>query len=81
MFDATTFLADHFRTPEALAWVAKKYDLDLPARDTIRKWYARGAIPAEWLPVMLMLVELESGNATSILPYMNRQDRGYDIFG
>jgi hypothetical protein len=79
LFDAVKFLQDNFGTPDAVVGMAAQHRLDIPVRDTVRKWFARGAISGEWLPVLLTMLELENGKAISLKGYV--LDGGYnDIF-
>jgi hypothetical protein len=79
VFEARKFLEDNFGTADAVIGLAAQYGLEIPVRDTVRKWFARGSIAGEWLPVLLVLLELEKGKLTSLKGYV--QDGGCnDIF-
>ncbi|CAK7259143.1 MULTISPECIES: hypothetical protein [unclassified Shinella] len=79
-FDAGTFLVDHFRTPTAVLAAAKQRNVRVPEYDTVRKWFNRAAIPSEWLPVLLMFREMETGDPVRISTYMQVEGREIDIF-
>ncbi len=72
MFDTTRFLEDHFRTPDAIVGLFNAYRLEIPARDTVRKWFARGSVPSEWFPLLVAVRELENGEPVRLLPYIMR---------
>ncbi|MDK4730513.1 hypothetical protein EVC08_016 [Rhizobium phage RHph_N65] len=79
MFDTLKFLQDNFGSPDAVVGMAAQYGIDIPVRDTVRKWFARGAISGEWLPVLLTMLELENGKAISLKGYLSDGGRD-DIF-
>jgi hypothetical protein len=79
VFDRIKFIDDAQLDPDAIIGMANAANIDVPPRDTLRKWFARGSIPGEWWPVILALLELERGRPVSLLPYiaMGRND---DVF-
>lgn len=81
MFDTVKFVRDHFGTVDAMIGLARQKNVRFPERDTVRKWITRGNIPSDWLPILLMLIELDIGQPVSILPYIDGWEQGDDIFG
>lgn len=82
MFDCLRFLDDHFGNADAVIGLANQFNVDVPAKDTLRKWFERGSIPADWWPVVLALLEMEGGKPISVLGYLGRvQGNDNDIFG
>lgn len=73
MFCARRFLTDNFRDPHGLVGTFNSYKMDIPPQDTVRKWFERGTIPSEWLPMIVIVLELECGEPVSLVPYMERR--------
>lgn len=71
MFDAVKFLEDNFLSPNVVYAILTNYKLPAPPTDTIRKWFARGSIPAEWLPVLICCLELENGAPIFLAKYIH----------
>lgn len=70
MFDTPRFLAEHYGTPDAVVGLCNAYRIDIPARDTVRKWWSRGAVPSEWFPVLVAVREIETGEPIRLAPYL-----------
>ena len=70
MFDAQRFLADHFRDADGVVGLFNAFRMDIPPRDTVRKWFERGTIPSSWLPMLLAVAELENGKPISLTRYV-----------
>lgn len=81
MFNAARFLDDNFGTPDAVLGMAAKYKIEVPARDTVRKWFSREAISGEWLPVLLAMLEFENGSAISLKSYLDNDGDYHGVFG
>jgi len=78
MFDTRKFLEDHFTDADGvLGLLGKHIDETPPARDAVRKWFSRGSVPAEWMPMLLIALENEQSGPVSLAPY---QESGNDIF-
>lgn len=73
MFDAKRFLADNFRDPDGLVGAFHAYRLDIPPKDTVRKWFSRATIPSEWFVMIIVVLELENGRPVSLTPYIGDQ--------
>lgn len=70
MFDAQRFLKDHFRDADGVVGLLAAYKLRAPEHETARKWFSRGRVPGEWLPLLLCVLELEHGNTAKIAEYI-----------
>jgi len=80
MFDAKRFLADHFRTPaEAVAQIRAHGLVQPPKEDAVRKWFARGSLPAEWLAVAMETIRWRSGAVVNIRNYIRADTTAPDI--
>lgn len=80
MFDAKRFLKEEFGTADAIIGLAGTYAVDVPKRETIRKWFERGSVPGEWWPVMVTLLEKERGKPVGLSGYLINGGEGHDIF-
>jgi hypothetical protein len=79
MFNRAAFLSAFDVTPDSIADMADRANVEVPARETIRKWFIRASIPGEWWPVLIALVELDKGRPISLLPYVET-GRLIDVF-
>ncbi|CDZ55034.1 hypothetical protein [Neorhizobium galegae] len=79
MFDRIKFIEDAKLDPDAIIGMGTAANIDVPPRDTLRKWFVRGSIPGEWWPIILALLELEKGHPVSLLPYIVA-GRNDDVF-
>ena len=81
MFATTRFLEDQFGDPDAIAGLAALYDVSVPSKDTMRKWFSRGSISSEWWPVLISLLEKYHGCPVSLSRYVEGSANDADIFG
>lgn len=70
MFDSTRFLRENFQSPDGVIGLLGSYGLSSPPRDTVRKWFARGGIPSMWLPLLVVILELDRGQPVPLAPYL-----------
>jgi len=70
MFDASRFLEEHFRDADGVVGLLGAYNLTPPRANTVQKWFQRGSVPSEWLPLLLCVLELENGSAIQIAKYV-----------
>ena len=70
MFGVALLLRDHFGDTHGVAGMLNAYGLPAPPTDTIRKWFSRGSVSSEWLPVLVGCVELDSGQPISLAKYL-----------
>lgn len=71
MFDARQFLVENFRDIHGVAGLLRAYKLPTPPTDTIRKWFDRGAIPSDWLPVLVCCLTFENGDPPRLTKYLH----------
>lgn len=69
-FDAHKFLVDKFGGSRYVLTLVGAYGLGFPEHEAVLKWFSRGRIPGDWLPILLGVLELEEGRAVSLLPYI-----------
>lgn len=80
MFNADRYLREHFGGPDGvLALLEKHTDADLPERSAVEKWFQRGSIPSNWLPLLHIAVEAEKSAPVSFAQYVTTGG-GPDIF-
>jgi hypothetical protein len=70
MFDAARFLQDRFTNPDGVIGLFQTYGMNCPSREAVRKWFERSSISAEWLPLLLALLELDAGEPVSLAQYL-----------
>jgi hypothetical protein len=80
LFDAARFLEENFGTPDGIVCIASRFGVDVPSRDTIRKWFERGSISGEWLSVLIVLMETQTGSPVSLKAYLKIRGLEYGIF-
>jgi hypothetical protein len=74
LFDAQQFLTVNFKTPTGLVSFLRAYGANLPADEAVRKWFQRGAVPAEWFAVLLAYLEIDRGTPVSVIDYLRVKD-------
>lgn len=79
-FDFTRFLEDQFGTPDGVVAYGSKFNVELPARDTVRKWFERGRVSGEWVPALIALAGHVHGSPVDVSPYFISPEEA-DIFG
>lgn len=79
MFDTARFLQDHFGDSDGVVGLVGKHSDKIPAKEAVRKWFSRGAIPGDWLPVLLVALERENGAYPKLAAYLTGDDC-HDIF-
>lgn len=70
VFDTDAFIREHFRDANGIVGMLRAYGLRCPPYDTARKWVARGTVPSEWFPVIVAVLELDNGEAISLIKYL-----------
>lgn len=76
MFDTGRFLRDSFGSAAGLSAFLSSYGLTSPSAAAIQKWFQRETIPSEWLPALLVYMELDQGRPISLTPYIVGRQRG-----
>lgn len=74
MFDAKRFLVELFGSVQGLLSFLRAYDAPLPRASAVEKWFWRGSIPSDWLPVLLAYLELDRGAPISLTAYLGGGD-------
>lgn len=69
MFETQAFLNDHFGTHERLICLLSAYGFPSPSHWTADKWWRRGSVPSAWFALLLVVLELERGEAVSLSYY------------
>ena len=70
MFEIEAFLRDHFPDPDAVVGLLNAWRLPAPKIEAVRKWFPRKSVPAEWLPLLIAVLELENGSPISLTRYV-----------
>ena len=70
MFRTKTFLIESFGNVQGLLSFLRAYDAPLPGASAVEKWFQRGSVPSDWLPVLLAYLELEHGKPISLTSYL-----------
>lgn len=70
MFDFGKFLRANFGNPRGLLSLLAAYGYDNLLFPTVEKWFQRKSVPAEWFPVLLLCLELETGVPVKLSAYM-----------
>lgn len=70
MFDGRRFLLDHFQTPQRVTTALGVYDLPVPSIAAVEKWFSRGRVSAEYLPLLICVRELETGQCVTLSTYL-----------
>lgn len=68
-FNAAKFLTDKWASPTHLLAFARTYGVSYKFQ-TVYRWFERESIPSDVLPVLLALLELETGQPVSIAKYL-----------
>lgn len=70
-FAASRFLTDRFQTATGVVRLFDSYRAGRLAEASVQKWFTRNSIPSRLLPVMLALLELETGKPVSLTKYLD----------
>ncbi len=71
MFASDRFLKENFRDADAIIALLAAYSLKSPTQEAAKKWFQRGSIPSEWLPVLICVLELEQGKPVGLSRYLS----------
>lgn len=78
LFSARNFLHDRFKNPPGVVAFVAAYRVTPPTLSATEKWFQRGVIPGDWLPVLLALIEVENGGPVSMAEYVEMGERHND---
>lgn len=70
MFRFRQFLTDNFVNPAGVSAFLRVYGARQPNEATVAKWFVRGSIPSDWLPLLLCYIEIDRGAPLSIIKYI-----------
>jgi len=70
MFDSLAFLNANFNTPSGVVGLLAKHGFETPQLDTARKWFARGSIPSEWWPIVIIVAFAEAHGSLNLRAYV-----------
>lgn len=70
MFDAKLFLRDNFKTKLKLIELVERWGIAPPSVYMVDKWWQRGSVPSDWLPVLIYVLESERGTAPQLANYI-----------
>lgn len=70
MFDGKRFLRDNFQTPQRVVTSLAAYGLPAPNVAAVEKWFSRGRVSAEFLPLLLCVREMETGQCMGLSSYL-----------
>ncbi|MFA5897848.1 MAG: hypothetical protein WC829_01915 [Hyphomicrobium sp.] len=76
MFDSHKFLTSTFGSADQIVGLLTAYSIAAPPKDTVRKWFERSGVPAAWLPVLLVVLEMEHGSPVKLVTYMSEGANG-----
>jgi hypothetical protein len=71
-FDTKKLLRESFGNPTGLVAFVTAYGVQSLSAPTVEKWFQRGRVPSEWLPLLLALLELDSGMPIRLACYLGR---------
>lgn len=74
-FDAVRFMDAAFGGIKGLRDTLEAHQIASPSVDTLRKWRERGQIPAAWLPILLYVLEEDTGGPVSIGPFIRGKQK------
>lgn len=70
-FAAKRFLTDKVGDPAMVLALFSAYGLDAPQIEAVRKWYQRDSISVEWFPLLLVVMEINTGKPVSLKDFIN----------
>ena len=79
MFDTLKFLETEFSDADGLIGLLAKHRQETPKREAVRKWFSRGSVPAEWMPILIIVLEDENGTPPALRSYFSEATQ-HDIF-
>lgn len=70
MFDARKFLEVEFSNAPNVRVLLASYGMKAPSLAAVEKWFQRGRISGEYLPLLLCVMEIEKGEPIRLAQYM-----------
>ena len=71
-FQTKKFLTDFWPDANALLAFVEPYGAADLKHQAVYKWYVRESIPSEWLPILLVFIELDHGKPLSLAKYLTQ---------
>lgn len=69
-FNAKSFLREQFQTPQNTISQLEAYRMSAPTLAAAAKWFQRGSIPGDYVPLLFAVVEIEHGRPISVVQYI-----------
>lgn len=69
MFDGKKFLVENFHTAQHAQTVLSQYGFSVTLA-AVEKWWSRESVPGTWLPVLIAIKEIETGQPVSVVKYL-----------
>lgn len=76
-FPTARFLNHNFGSPDGVVAIVGQHWPRTPNKEAVKKWFARDSIPAEWWPVLLIVLEREGGSPVCMSSYVKGEE---DVF-
>jgi len=75
MFDGRRFLKENFQSPQRVIAALGAYGMPTPTVASVEKWFSRGRVSAEYLPLLICVRELETGRNVGLSAYLGEGKR------
>lgn len=69
-FHTSLFLREMFGNVQGLVSFLRAYDAPVPEAAAVAKWFSRQSIPSDWLPILLVYLEMDRGTPVSLVSYV-----------
>ena len=69
MFNTARYLDENFGSPDGVVGLASKHGVDVPDRESVRKWFARSAVPGPWFPILHLIAQRENAALSDVERY------------
>lgn len=69
-FNARRYLDETFQSPQRARNTLLAFGFEAPSIPAVTKWFTRGSVPGEWLPLLLAAQELEQGKPVSVAGFV-----------
>lgn len=76
MFLHKAFLTEQLGSRDKVLGLFTAYGLASPAAAAVEKWFSRERIPSDWLPSILAILELETGQPVRLSSYLRFEETG-----
>lgn len=69
-FHTSLFLREMFGNAQGVVSFLRAYDAPVPQEAAVAKWFSRQSIPSDWLPTLLVYLEMDRGGPLSLVSYV-----------